>query len=157
MTCRICFSEYRDEILTLWKRGILRQVIYDKYKEQLKYKGTLHSFRMLIGNHLRNHKGIDEMVIPQGAGVVRHTMETIADRFTDLLGKKMESMKPEDVSVKDYAAAHRVVVESKKLNLQAGAMALQLGKLFGPTIIEGEEANGIRPDQDLISEPPDPQ
>lgn len=136
--CQLCFSPYRDELLGLWKKNVDRKQLYEKYKPLMKYEGKYLSFRELVKRHIKSHKEAEDMIVPQGAGHIKHTIETIADKFTDLLGKKAEKLKPEDISVRDYSQVHRVVTEAKKIKLTESAMQIQLAKLFGP-VIRGEE------------------
>jgi hypothetical protein len=158
--CKVCLSVYRDEVVTLWKRGTGRRIIYDKYAPLMKYTGTFGSFTNLIYVHLKHHAQNVDLIIPTGRKNKIHTMDTIADRFTDLLGQKAEGMDPSSVSVKDYAAVQKVVSENKKLKLTETAMMINLSKIFGPPIVgeiqEGEEVNELGRGEDTTNKPSNP-
>ncbi len=123
----------------------------------MKYKGQKNSFENLMYLHLR-HKTNNNLILTTGEKRKLHTIETIADKFTELLGEKVATMNPEDVKVKDYAAAQKVVTENRKLKLTEDMMEIQLSKIFGPPILgEIQEADELGSGEDNTDKQVNPQ
>jgi len=158
--CTFCASPYRDEIVTLWKQGVGRRIVYEKYAPLMKYTAKFRSFGNLMYHHLQ-HKTNNNLILTTADKRKIHTIDTIADRFTELLGERAKTMKPEDVTVKDYSAAQKVAIENRKLKLTEDMMEIQLSKIFGPPLVgeiqEGEVVHGLGPGKDNTDKPVDPQ
>ena len=152
--CKICISPYREELMRAWNNHFPRKLLYEKYKPLIWLKGPLTeaSFHQAIYKH-REHKNPGVVVLQTTGGSVGRDTQGIAKMFTQLMSRKLETMSPEDISVKDYVAVNKLVLEEKKLQLDKNEQMLALAKLFGvPEVDEpilGEETNAeLRPPED---------
>ncbi len=119
-----------------WKGHFPRKLLYEKYKPLIWMKAPLgfKSFLQAVYKH-EDHK-TPGVVVLQTTGTVGKDIGGIAKMFTNLMSRKLETMGPEDITVKDYVAANKLVLEEKKLQLGAQEQMLQLAKLFGiPEVI----------------------
>ncbi len=160
--CKICLSPYKEELLRAWNSHFPRKMLYEKYKPLIWLKGplTFMSFQQAIYKH-RDHKNPGVVVLQTTGGSVGKDTQGIARMFTNLMSRKLETMNPEDITVKDYVAANKLVLEEKKLKLDEKEQMLAIAKLFGiPEIVEpiiGEEANvELRPPEDEGNQPTSP-
>lgn len=120
-----------------WKGHFPRKLLYEKYKPLIWMKSplTFKSFLQAIYKH-EDHKPTGVVVLQTTGGSVGRDTQGIAKMFTQLMARKLETMNPEDITVKDYVAANKLVLEEKKLQLGAQEQMLQLAKLFGiPEVI----------------------
>jgi len=131
-----------------WGAHFPRKMLYEKYHPLIWEKKplTFMSFVQAVRIHGK-HKN-PGVVVLQTSGTVGKDTQGIAKMFTSLMARKLETMGPEDISVKDYVAANKLVLEEKKLKLDEKEQMLEIAKLFGiPEIInpldviQGEEGD----------------
>lgn len=151
--CKICISPYREELMRAWGNHFPHRMLHEKYKPLIWMKDSLtfKSFEQAVYKH-QKHKN-PGVVVLQTTGTVGKDTQGIAKMFTNLMARKLETMGPEDITVKDYVAANKLVLEEKKLQLGAQEQMLQLAKLFGiPEVINPldvvEEHAELRPQED---------
>ena len=154
--CKICYSPYREEVMRAWKSGFNRRKLYEKYmpllwgKQKITYEGFLLAF------YKHKHHQVPDMVIVPTVGVGKDA-EGVAKAMTELFAKRVEGMKPEDVSAKDYVAVNKLVIEKQKLQLDKNEQMMAIAKLFGiqepikgemdePARIESGEVTGDQPE-----------
>lgn len=143
-TCIICLSPFRDEIIKLFKNKVKMADIYTKYSRLMAYKSTQYSFYVLIKRHIDNKHLASAMVIQTERRI--NSIDEFGRKMLELGMIKLDTLSPEQVELKDVVAAQKLVLESKKLKITEDAMAVMLGKLFGPRlafgdVIEGEVGN----------------
>jgi len=137
-------------------------MLFEKYKPLIwmKYPLTEKSFYQALYKHQKHN--IPGVYVVQATNVVGQDTQGIAKMMTKLFAQKVETLKPEDVSTKDYVSVNKLVIDEAKLSLDKNAQMLEFAKIFGipeveePTVevIEGEEANAeLRPSKDEGNEP----
>ena len=133
-----------------FKAGFPRRMLFEKYKPLIWMKSpiTEKSFYQALYKH-RFHK-IPGAFIVQARNEVGQDTQGIAKMITKLVAQKVETMTPDQVTMKDYATAHKVVIDEQKLSLDKNAQMLEFAKIFGvpevePIVIEGEEHVDIGP------------
>ena len=158
--CRICLSPYREELMRAWNAHFPRRMLYEKYKPLIWQKKPLteQSFLQACFKH-KSHKPPGVVVVQAGSG--QKTTEGIAKMITELFARKVETMGPDEVTTKDYLAAHKVVQDEQKLSLDKNAQMLEFAKIFGlPDIVEpiiGEETHAeLGPAEDEGNQPKSP-
>ncbi len=139
--CKICLSPYRDELMKAHHSGFPKRMLYEKYKEMIWGKSPLgeKSFYQALYKH-EKHK-LPGAVIVQTVNHVGQDVQGIAKMVTALMAKKLETMSPEEMTIKDYAIANRVAIEEKKLQLDKNAQMLAFASIFGiPEIVNPLDA-----------------
>lgn len=102
----------------------------------MKYDRPKINFRTMVKNHIVKKHNVGIAVYEHGK---KTTIEAFGTRMLELGMAKIEGMTPGEVALKDVIQAQKLVLDSKKLKLDEGAMMIMLGKLFGPTnLMEGE-------------------
>lgn len=148
--CTLCLSPYREEIKRAYTNGFKHRVVWEKYKDLMKYKGDFLAWKQMVWRH-KDHKYEGTTLLP-GAVVGRKekaSLDSLVQGLTDLGARKLETMGPEDLQFRDVFAAHKTQIEYRKLKLGEDAMQIALGKLFGPPIkgvvVDGEEVTNELP------------
>ena len=159
--CMLCTSPYRDEFLLAWKqvRKGKKMRVYEKYAPLMKYNSTFHAFQVMVYKHLNYHKEFEQIITPQTPEGEHHSsVEEVVQRLTDLAGIKALSLDPKDLKFRDVWAGQKVLIEAKKLRLTEDALMIALSKMFGPTILEGEEIGipQLRPAEGSGDKPQNP-
>jgi len=119
--------------------------MYEKYQPLLwpDKKITFESFLLAMYKH-QKHKNPDVVMVPTLSGSVGRDTQGVAKAMTELFARKVEGLKPEDVTAKDYVSVNKLVIEEKKLQLDKDAQMLMVAKLFGiqepikGNVVEGE-------------------
>lgn len=137
-----------------WNNHFPRKLLHEKYQPLIwnKKKITFASFAQAVRLH-KDHKNPGVVVLQTTNGTVGKDIGGIAKMFTNLMAQKVETMGVEDISVKDYVAVNKLVLDEKKLKLDQNEQMMELAKLFGiPEIInpldviQGEEEHAeLRP------------
>lgn len=131
-----------------WNNHFPRRMLYEKYKPLIWGKNSLifDAFLQAMYRH-QKHNAPGVVVLQTKNGSVGKTLPAIANMVNELYARKLETMGPEDISVKDFSAANRLVLDEKKLKLDQNEQLMELAKLFGiPEIInpldviKGEDA-----------------
>jgi hypothetical protein len=139
-----------------WKAGYARKMLFEKYrpliwgKKQLNWK----SFTTACYHHL-THNPPDVVIVKREGG---KDTAGVAKMLTELYSRKVEGMKPEDVTGKDYYQANKLVIEEQKLSLDKNAQMLEFAKIFGipenPIKLKEENAQ-LGPGEDEGDKPTD--
>lgn len=132
-----------------WKNRFPRKMLYEKYNRTI-WGGniTFLSFLQAVYRH-EDHKPLGVMIVPQ-EGKVGRDITGIAKMITELYSRKVDGMKPEDVTTKEYVAVNKLVLDEQKLSLDKNAQMLEFAKIFGipevPEPLQGEEVHDeLRP------------
>ena len=139
--CLICLSPYRTELMSAWSKGFPRKLLYEKYKPLVWGSGklTFQSFLQAVSRH-KTHNLPDSIVVPV-VNSVGQDVQGIAKMVTKLMAKRLETMSPDDMSIKDYALANRVAIDEKKLQLDKNAQMMAFAAIFGiPEVINPIDA-----------------
>lgn len=150
--CPICVSPYREELMRAWHSGFPRKQLYQKYvKKVWKKQITFISFQSACYKHLKHNP-------PNIVVVEKKDTQGIAKMMTELYARKIEGMKPEDVTTKDYVSVNKLVIDEQKLSLDKNAQMLEFAKIFGIpesplTVIEGVEDAQLGPPEDQGNQP----
>lgn len=158
--CKICLSPYKEELMRAYKQGFPRKMLWEKYNPLIwgasqRKKGVVFgAFLQALYRHSK-HKDTGVVVVQTVNGNVKKTLVGIAGMVNELYARKLETMGPEDISVKDFQAANKLVLDERKLKLDQNEQMMELAKLFGiPEVlnpldmIKGEEDAEPRPSED---------
>jgi hypothetical protein len=135
--CQLCTSPYRKEVLKAYKNRVKSREIFEKYKGLMGYTSNEVSFYQMVRRHLKNGHNVTAIIVPEELKKPAN-LENLVARMTELAVVKVENMDPSQVKLNEVFQGHRVLLESKKLQLTEDAMMIALTKMFGPTIM-GEE------------------
>ncbi|MCR4290496.1 MAG: hypothetical protein NUV86_09590 [Candidatus Scalindua sp.] len=141
-----------------WYNHFPRKLLWEKYNPliwgpSLGKKGTTFpSFQLAIYKH-RDHKDTGVVVVQTTQGSIKRDLTGILNMVDELYARKVETMQPDDITIKDFAAVHKASIDERKLKLDINEQMMELSKLFGiPEIInpldQGEERAELRPPQD---------
>jgi hypothetical protein len=139
--CKLCLSPYEPEIKKALKMKMRKIDIFNKYAPLMNYKSGYVPFVNMIQRH-RFHIKPDALIVePVNVAsnpVKKANFENLVKRITELGYAKVESMTPEDLSLRDVWSANKVLIDLKKQKLEENQMMMALARMFGP-VIEGEE------------------
>lgn len=139
--CSLCLSPYKDEILAQYGRGIRTRAVYEKYRDLMKLEVSQEAFHKTVLKHIKEQHDAKNLALGQTVYEMvqkKASLEGVVDKLTNLADLKVNSMKPEDVKLRDVFSGHKVLIESRKLKLTEDAMEIAMTKLFGPPVIQGE-------------------
>lgn len=160
--CKICISPYNDELKRAWKAGFPRRMLWEKYNGLIwgKKGTTFPSFQIMVQKHWK-HKDQGVVVFQTTGGSVKKDLAGIANMVNDLFSRKIENMSPEDITVKEFSAANKLVLDEKKLKLDEKEQMMELAKLFGIPekidpldMIKGEEIDAKPRPQEITGDQP---
>lgn len=158
--CKICISPYNDELKRAWNAGFPRRMLWEKYNGLIwgKKGTTFPSFQIMVMKHWK-HKDMGVVVFQTTGGSVKKDLAGIANMVNDLFSRKLENMSPEDITVKEFSAANKLVLDEKKLKLDEKEQMMELAKLFGIPevinpldVIKGEEADAQPRPQEITGD-----
>lgn len=165
--CKICLSPYKDELMRAYKQGFPRKILWEKYNPLIwgglgKRKGVVFgAFLQAIYRHGKHGDSGVVVVQTKNTGIKRD-LTGIVKMVNELYSRKLETMGPEDISVKDFSAANKLLLDEKKLKLDQNEQMIELAKLFGIPevinpldVIQGEDLKGEEKDAEL--RPPEDQ
>jgi hypothetical protein len=142
--CFICLSPFKNEVVSLRKKGVPALQIYNKLAKQMRYDKSEERFADCLTGHIRDKHLFAGLIIPENATRAA-TLENFAQKMLEMGMEKISTMDSSQVAIKDVVSSQKLLLDSKKLKLTEDAMMGMLAKLFAPPklqVIEGETVDG---------------